>query len=134
MKDINELLDCEQMIEPVVMELSNEIVDNLVFNSDGLIPAIAQDFRSGKVLMMAWMDKEALSKTCATGRMWYWSRSRKEYWCKGESSGDRQWVRRILVDCDQDVLLFEIEQEGRGACHTGQESCFYRNLSEAGRR
>ncbi len=121
------------MSEPVVnqatlFDISDEAINSLVFNENGLIPAIAQDFRSGKVLMMAWMDAEAIRRTAKTGRMWYWSRSRQEYWCKGETSGDRQWVRRISQDCDRDVLLFEIDQEGKGACHTGEESCFYRQL------
>jgi phosphoribosyl-AMP cyclohydrolase len=102
----------------------------IVFNADGLVPAIVQEAGSGQVLMMAWMNDESLRKTLETGRTWFWSRSRKEYWCKGESSGDRQYVREAFYDCDGDTLLFVVDQEGRGACHTGERSCFYRKLGE----
>ena len=96
------------------------------YNADGLVPAVVQDHRTGRVLMLAWMDAEALERTLSTGRTWFWSRSRQEYWCKGETSGDRQWVRAAYYDCDGDTLLVVVEQEGRGACHTGEFSCFYR--------
>jgi phosphoribosyl-AMP cyclohydrolase/phosphoribosyl-ATP pyrophosphohydrolase/phosphoribosyl-AMP cyclohydrolase len=96
------------------------------YNADGLVPAIVQDAADGQVLMFAWMNDEALRRTLETGRTWFWSRSRQEYWCKGETSGDRQWVRGAYYDCDVDVLLFSVEQEGRGACHTGERSCFFR--------
>ena len=96
------------------------------YNADGLVPAIVQDAANGQVLMFAWMNDEALRRTLDTGRTWFWSRSRQEYWCKGETSGDRQWVRGAYYDCDVDVLLFSVEQEGRGACHTGERSCFFR--------
>ena len=76
--------------------------------------------------MFAWMNRDALRRTLETGRTWFWSRSRQEYWCKGETSGDRQYVREARYDCDIDVLLFVVEQEGRGACHTGEHSCFFR--------
>lgn len=96
------------------------------YGPDGLIPAIVQDLASGEVLMLAYVNEEALRRTLSTGRTWFWSRSRNEYWCKGESSGDRQWVRGVRYDCDCDTLLIQVEQEGRGACHTGEYSCFYR--------
>jgi phosphoribosyl-AMP cyclohydrolase len=96
------------------------------FNAEGLVPAIVQEQGTGVVLMMAWMNDESLRQTLATGRTWFWSRSRGEYWCKGETSGDRQWVREAYYDCDGDTLLFVVEQEGNGACHTGARSCFYR--------
>jgi phosphoribosyl-AMP cyclohydrolase len=96
------------------------------YNADGLVPAIVQEHGTGRVLMLAWMDAEALERTLGTGRTWFWSRSRQEYWCKGETSGDRQWVRAAYYDCDGDTLLFMVEQEGKGACHKGEFSCFYR--------
>ena len=98
----------------------------VTFNADGLVPAIVQEAGTGEVLMMAWMNEESLRRTLETGRTWFWSRSRQEFWCKGESSGDRQFVREARYDCDGDTLLFVVEQEGRGACHTGAHSCFYR--------
>ena len=99
------------------------------YNGDGLVPAIVQDATSNAVLMLAWMDAEALRRTLATGRTWFWSRSRREYWCKGETSGDRQFVREASYDCDGDTLLFKVIQEGRGACHTGERSCFFRSFA-----
>ena len=102
------------------------------FNADGLVPAIVQQQGTGEVLMLAWMNLEALHRTLTTGRTWFWSRSRQEYWCKGETSGDRQWVRQAYYDCDGDTLLFVVEQEGRGACHTGERSCFFRAFGPEG--
>src|SRR5882757_4991563 len=96
------------------------------YDADGLVGAIVQEQGTGEVLMFAWMNEASLRRTLETGRMWYWSRSRQEYWCKGETSGDRQYVREALYDCDVDALLFVVEQEGRGACHTGERSCFFR--------
>ncbi len=101
-------------------------VDAVAFDHDGLVPTIVQEQGSNQVLMVAWMNRDALERTLETGRTWFWSRSRKEYWCKGETSGDRQYVREAYYDCDMDVLLFVVEQEGRGACHTGERSCFFR--------
>jgi len=98
----------------------------VAFNAEGLVPAIVQEHGTGDVLMMAWMNDASLRRTLETGRTWFWSRSRQEYWCKGETSGDRQFVRQAFYDCDGDTLLFVVEQEGRGACHTGEHSCFYR--------
>ncbi|RMF75262.1 MAG: phosphoribosyl-AMP cyclohydrolase [Alphaproteobacteria bacterium] len=98
------------------------------WTAEGLIPAIAQDHASGRVLMMAWMNEEALARTLETGEAHYWSRSRQRLWRKGESSGAVQRVLDIRVDCDQDCLLLLVEQAGQGACHTGRPSCFYRRL------
>ena len=101
---------------------------NVTFNAEGLVPAIVQEQGTGQVLMMAWMNADSLRRTLETGRTWFWSRSRQEYWCKGETSGDRQFVRQAYYDCDGDTLLLVVEQEGRGACHTGERSCFYRTF------
>jgi phosphoribosyl-AMP cyclohydrolase len=103
-----------------------EQLDAVVFNADGLVPAIAQDIDTGDVLMMAWMNRESLGLTLAEGRMVYWSRSRQELWRKGDTSGDCQFVREAYYDCDGDTLLFKVEQVGEGACHTGARTCFFR--------
>jgi phosphoribosyl-AMP cyclohydrolase len=100
-------------------------LQGLKFDSNGLIPAIIQDSESGEVLMMAWMNKEALEKTVVTGKTHFFSRSRNKLWLKGESSGHVQTVKSIRTDCDQDVLLIQVEQAG-AACHDGYYSCFYR--------
>ncbi len=100
------------------------------YNSDGLVPVVTQDAESKQVLMMAWMNAETLRMTLAEGRMVYYSRSRQEIWRKGDTSGDRQFVREGFYDCDNDTLLFLVEQEGNGACHTGAVSCFYRKFGE----
>jgi phosphoribosyl-AMP cyclohydrolase len=100
------------------------------FADDGLIPAIVQDASDGVVLMLGYMNDAALRKTLSTGRSWFWSRSRQEYWCKGETSGDRQWVRSVRYDCDGDTLLLTVDQDGAGACHTGERSCFYRAFGD----
>jgi phosphoribosyl-AMP cyclohydrolase len=96
-----------------------------------LVPAIVQEQGNGQVLMLGWMNEEALRRTLSTGRSWFWSRSRQEYWCKGETSGDRQWVREAYYDCDGDTVLLVVEQEGRGACHTGERTCFFRAFGAA---
>ena len=93
------------------------------FDDEGLIPVVAQQWDTGEVLMVAWMDGEALRRTRESGRATYWSRSRREYWVKGETSGNPQWVKEIRVDCDGDTLLLMVDQEGV-ACHTGRRSCF----------
>jgi len=102
-------------------------LEALCFDANGLVPAIAQQHDTGEVLMLAWMDDEALRRTLTTGRATYWSRSRGEYWVKGETSGHRQWVRAVRLDCDGDALLVLVDQEGP-ACHTGERSCFHRPL------
>lgn len=105
--------------------------DLLKWNSDGLIPAIIQDAQNGRVLMMAWMNRASLDKTIETRRTWFWSRSRKKFWMKGESSGHVQIVKDLAVDCDGDTLLIQVEQTG-AACHEGYRSCFFRSLEESG--
>jgi len=100
------------------------------YNSDGLVAAIVQDHASGEVLMMAWMNEDTLRETLESGRTVFWSRSRQERWRKGDTSGERQWIRGAYYDCDGDTLLFKVEQEGGGACHTGARSCFYRPFGE----
>jgi phosphoribosyl-AMP cyclohydrolase len=106
----------------------------VAFDDRGLVPAIVQEESTGEVLMLAWMNEESLRRTLDTGRTWFWSRSRQEYWCKGETSGDRQWVRGAFFDCDADAVLLVVEQEGRGACHTGEHSCFFRSFGDDRRR
>lgn len=103
---------------------------DVVFDADGLIPAIAQDAENGQILMVAWMNQESLAETAATGRAVYWSRSRQRLWRKGEESGHAQQVRELRLDCDGDVILLKVEQQGGIACHTGRASCFYRRLDE----
>lgn len=107
---------------------SNGWLGKINWSEDGLVPAIAQDAESGRVLMVAWMNREALQRTAALGEAVYWSRSRKKLWHKGEESGHVQRVKEIRLDCDQDVLLLQIEQQGSIACHTGRESCFFSRL------
>ncbi len=103
-------------------------LDEIRWTSDGLIPVIAQQTGSGRVVMFAWMNRESLTLTAQEGYAVYWSRSRGKLWRKGEESGHRQKVISIQLDCDEDVILLEIEQEGGIACHTGRQSCFYRQL------
>lgn len=103
-------------------------LDEVHWDANGLVPAIAQDFRSGRVLMVAWMNREALTLTVQEGRAIYWSRSRGRLWRKGEESGHVQKLHELRLDCDGDVLTLQVEQVGGIACHTGRESCFYRRL------
>ena len=103
--------------------LDPEVAARLKRSADGLVAAIVQQHGTGEVLMLGWMDDEALARTLTTGRATYWSRSRQEYWVKGETSGHRQWVREVRLDCDGDALLVLVDQEGP-ACHTGMRSCF----------
>ena len=103
-------------------------LDDISFNNDGLIPVIAQDAESGKVLMLAWMSRESLQLTADKGEAVYWSRSRQKLWHKGEESGHTQTVVELRFDCDEDVILLKVKQKGGIACHTGRESCFYRQL------
>jgi len=114
------------MATPIVA--TPEALTSVVFDDRGLVPAIVQEQVTGEVLMLAWMNEESLRRTLDTGRTWFWSRSRQELWCKGETSGDRQWVREAFYDCDADAVLVVVEQEGRGACHTGERTCFYRSF------
>lgn len=103
-------------------------LDDIRWTEEGLVPVIAQQTDTGKVLMFAWMNRESLALTVAEGYAVYWSRSRGRLWRKGEESGHRQKVSGLFLDCDEDVILLKIEQEGGIACHTGRESCFYRSL------
>ncbi|MGF1491756.1 MAG: phosphoribosyl-AMP cyclohydrolase [Microcoleaceae cyanobacterium] len=103
-------------------------IEALKFNDQGLIPAIAQDYQDGTVLMMAWMNPESIRKTVETGEVHYWSRSRSELWHKGATSGHFQRVKELYYDCDADVLLIKIEQIGGIACHTGTRSCFFNRV------
>lgn len=105
-------------------------IADISWNEQGLIPAIAQDAETGGILMVAWMDHVALSETVATNKAVYWSRSRKKLWRKGEESGHQQIVKEIRLDCDSDVLILKIEQQGGIACHTGRRSCFHRVLKD----
>ncbi len=114
---------------PAIAATSAQL-DAVTYNADGLVPAIAQDIRTKDVLMVAWMNAETLRMTLDEGRMVFWSRSRQEVWRKGDTSGDGQYVREAFYDCDADVLLFLVEQDGKGACHTGAYSCFYRRFGD----
>jgi len=107
-------------------------LDAVAWNEQGLVPAIAQEAASGRVLMLAWMNREALAETVRSGYAVYWSRSRQRLWRKGESSGHRQRVREVHLDCDGDTVLLVVEQAGGIACHTGRAHCFFRRLQEGG--
>jgi phosphoribosyl-AMP cyclohydrolase len=104
-----------------------QVVEELKFDSNGLIPAIVQEIETGEVLMVAYMNSESVKKTIETGRTWFWSRSRQQYWCKGDTSGHIQNVKEVRYDCDADALLVIVEQVGV-ACHTGHKSCFFRAI------
>ena len=112
------------------MDANVDFIAQVSWNADGLVPAIAQDSKTGRVLMMAWMNRESLALTVSEGRAVYWSRSRGKLWRKGESSGHVQLVRELRLDCDGDTLLLVVEQQGGIACHTGRTSCFYRVLQD----
>jgi phosphoribosyl-AMP cyclohydrolase len=106
-----------------------ELLATVVFDDRGLVTAVVQDAAGGDVLTVAYMNEDSLRRTLATGRTWLWSRSRQELWCKGETSGDRQYVREVRVDCDSDALVVLVDQHGDGACHTKEWSCFYRTVA-----
>lgn len=112
-----------RVVEPTAEQLSA-----VNYDANGLVPAIVQDVETGAVLMMAWMNAETLQLSLAEGRTVFWSRSRSEVWRKGDTSGDRQWIQQASYDCDGDTLLFRVRQEGAGACHTGEYSCFFRDF------
>jgi phosphoribosyl-AMP cyclohydrolase len=109
-------------------EVKTNWLSDINFDSSGLIPAIAQDARDNRILMLAWMNEEALRETVKTGKAVYWSRSRNRLWRKGEESGNEQLISEIRLDCDSDVIILQVEQVGQIACHTGRTSCFYRVL------
>lgn len=108
--------------------MSESWLNKVNWAQDGLVPAVTQEAGTGRVLTVAWMNREALGKTVLSGEVHYWSRSRKKLWHKGEQSGHTQKVRSIRLDCDEDVILIEVEQVGGIACHTGRHSCFYQEL------
>jgi phosphoribosyl-AMP cyclohydrolase len=110
--------------------MGTDWLDQVKWDAEGLVPAIAQDAASGRILMFAWMNREALRLTFETGAAVYWSRSRRRLWRKGEESGHVQKVREIRLDCDADALLLQVEQAGGIACHTGRERCFFRRLED----
>ena len=110
--------------------MSADWLDKIKWTADGLVPAIAQESGTGKVLMLAWMNREALTLTVQEGRAIYWSRSRNKLWRKGEESGHAQLLKDIRLDCDNDVILLEVEQLGGIACHTGRHNCFYQQLQD----
>ena len=112
------------------MTIEPDWMAEVVFDDNGLIPAIAQDAENGQILMVAWMNRESLAETAATGRAVYWSRSRQKLWRKGEESGHGQEVHELRLDCDGDVVLLKVRQHGGIACHTGRASCFYRRLDD----
>jgi phosphoribosyl-AMP cyclohydrolase len=112
----------------VSIQATPDQLASVKYDEHGLVPAIAQDVETGEVLMVAWMNAETLRMTLDEGRMVYWSRSRQEVWRKGDTSGDGQYVQEALYDCDADVLLFKVVQDGNGACHTGARSCFFRRF------
>jgi phosphoribosyl-AMP cyclohydrolase len=116
--------------EGVALAFDEDLVAAMDFgkDADGLVPAVVQDAVNGTVLTVAYMDAEALRRTLQSGRTWFYSRSRREYWQKGETSGDRQYVREVRMDCDGDALVVLVDQHGRGACHTGVRSCFHRTI------
>jgi phosphoribosyl-AMP cyclohydrolase len=110
--------------------MSEQWLDDIKWSEDGLVPAIAQDHATGKLLMMAWMNRESLKLSVQEGRAIYWSRSRNKLWRKGEESGHIQRIKDIRLDCDNDVILLSVEQIGGIACHTGRERCFYKQLQD----
>lgn len=110
--------------------MSSDWLDQVNWNSDGLVPAIAQDWESGKVLMQAWVNREALTLAVQENRAIYWSRSRQKLWRKGEDSGHAQVLHGLYLDCDADCIVYKVEQLGGIACHTGRESCFYLKLED----
>ena len=110
--------------------MSSDWLDQIKWNSDGLVPAIAQDWQSGRVLMQAWVNRGALALTVSENRAVYWSRSRQKLWRKGEDSGHVQVLHGVYLDCDKDCLIYQVEQLGGIACHTGRESCYYLKLED----
>ena len=114
------------------LEADEDLIAQVDFakSGDSLVAAVVQDATDGTVLTVAYMDAEALRRTVETGRSWFYSRSRQEYWQKGETSGDRQYVREVRMDCDGDALVVLVDQHGKGACHTGERSCFFRTIGQ----
>ena len=125
---MSELIKSLESAESGAARAVEDVLDAVRWNADGLLPAIAQQHDSGEVLMMAWMNRQALEETLATARVCYWSRSREKLWRKGEESGNYQEVRAIYFDCDADTLLIKVTQHGGAACHEGYRSCFFREV------
>ena len=119
-------IDIMPAVTPIAIR--DEDLANVKYDANGLVPAIVQEHGSGEILMMAWVNETTLRRSLEEGRTVFWSRSRQEEWRKGDTSGDRQFIREAYYDCDGDTLLFVVEQEGKGACHTGEKSCFYRSF------
>ncbi|MDH7600618.1 MAG: phosphoribosyl-AMP cyclohydrolase [Armatimonadota bacterium] len=109
----------------------DDFLDSLKYDGNGLVAAVIQDYRNGEVLMVGWMNREAVRRTLTSGRTCFWSRSRQQYWVKGESSGNIQQVKAVYVDCDKDALLIKVDQTG-AACHEGYRSCFFREVDSEG--
>lgn len=126
---MNDQAPAAPLVTPIVADPA--ALERVTYNADGLVAAIVQDVATGSVLMMAWMNAETLAMSLEQGRTVFWSRSRQEVWRKGDTSGDRQFIRSASYDCDGDTLLFQVEQEGAGACHTGAYSCFFRSFGDA---
>ena len=124
--------DCVVPFTATPIAVTPDQLAEVRFNEHGLVAAIVQEASTGEILMMAWMNAETLRMTFEEGRTVFWSRSRSEVWRKGDTSGDRQFVRDAFYDCDGDALLFVVDQEGRGACHTGEHSCFFRAFGSSG--
>ena len=122
---------CRRNVSKVRRSAKMSLFENLKFDGNGLIPAIIQEQRTGRVLMMAWMNRASLEKTIETGKTCFWSRSRQKFWVKGETSGHVQTVKDIAFDCDGDTLLIQVEQVG-AACHEGYQSCFFRSVEAKG--
>ena len=122
----------ESATSGIALTADDSLVKEVDFakSGDGLVAAVVQDATDGTVLTVAYMDAEALRRTLESGRSWFYSRSRQEYWQKGETSGDRQYVREVRMDCDGDALVVLVDQHGKGACHTGERSCFYRTIGQ----
>ena len=118
------------MSDPSPISVLTNVLDQLAFDANGLVPAIAQDAVTNEILMVAWMDRAAFMRTLETGKACYYSRSRKSAWMKGESSGHLQILREVRIDCDGDVVLLKVEQLGGIACHTGRRNCFFRKLEK----
>ena len=126
------MMDSTQPEQPAPPLGLPSVLDGLKYDSSGLLPAVVQDSRDGQVLMVAYMDREALRRTLESGATCFYSRSRKEYWVKGATSGNTQRVVKVAVDCDQDCILVVVEQKGV-ACHTGKRSCFFREIAAGGK-
>ena len=117
------------------MFFSNDFsLEELSYDNSGLIPAVAQDWLDGSILMLAWMNKESLQKTLETNQVHYWSRSRSEIWKKGATSGNTQTLKEIRFDCDNDAIILLIDQKGSGACHTGEKSCYFNRIENGNRK